>query len=127
METGASQSIIFACVFVHEQRVLYLFPTLRCLSFVVSCLFFKCVAVFVERVQVLRLCPCPARFHKHLVDSVIFSAVFTSPTRHLGVLLVNSLTHAHAHTHTHTHTHRHQKHHKRGRHIKGGIIAEHKQ
>lgn len=103
MVTGALRSIIFACVYVWAAVCVYsICFELRCLSFSVSCLFFSYVSVFVTRVDVLCLCPRLAPFHKHLVDSVIFSAVFTSPTRHIGALLVNSLSHTRTSTRAHT-------------------------
>lgn len=111
METGALQSIISACVRVCVFVCVRLCGLSVCFElrdvcpFFASCLFFLRVSVFVARVCVLCLRPCLAPFHKHLVDSVIFSAVFTSPTRHLGVLLVNCHARALPHVHTHIRTH----------------------
>lgn len=84
--------------------------------FVFVCVYvlsFSCALVFLLH---MCLCPCLAPFHKHLVDLVIFSIVFTSPARHLSVLLVKSLTQAHACI-----TQQHQKH------IKGGVTPDWKQ
>lgn len=125
MGTGALQSIIFACVFVCEQLcmcALFVFNSgMFVFFFCVLSFPFVRVSVFLARVCALCLCPCLAPFHKHLVDSVIFSTVFTSPTRHLGVLLVNSLARTCASAHVY------QKPHKHCRHIKGDIMAGHKQ
>lgn len=99
----SSRPRVFVCeqlcmctLFVFNSEMFLFLPAVFSLCvYVCVCLCFHCFCVCV--------CPCLALFHKHLVDSVIFSSVFTPPTRHLCGQLVNWFKHTCPRTDWHKH------------------------
>lgn len=101
----SSRPRVFVCeqlcmctLFVFNSEMFLFLPAVFSLCvYVCVCLCFHCFCVCVC------VCPCLALFHKHLVDSVIFSSVFTPPTRHLCGQLVNWFKHTCPRTDWHKH------------------------